>query len=100
MIIFKTSIIVSLSFKGTKFWLPRILASLCRKPGLITSLYKVLVSVGAIDHLKWQEYILEKKKIDASNPVSQLLKEINIWNACVIDNIDLKTKDLYIWQYL
>ncbi|RHZ67000.1 hypothetical protein Glove_303g24 [Diversispora epigaea] len=91
-IIFITSIIVSLGFKGTKIWLIRMLASLCQKSHLLSSLYKVLLSIGAIDHTKHWEYILEKNRIDAAEPTLRLLKGSNIWNACVIDNIDIKEK--------
>ncbi|RHZ78996.1 hypothetical protein Glove_152g51 [Diversispora epigaea] len=92
IIIFITSIIVSLGFKGTKIWLIRMLANLCQKPHLLSSLYKVLLSIGAIDHTKRWEYILEKNRIDAAEPTLRLLKGSNIWNACVIDNIDIKKK--------
>lgn len=91
-VIFLTSIIVSFAFKGTKIWLTRMLASLCRKPRLISSFYKVLLSINAISHTKRQEYYLEKKRMDAAEPTSRLLKGPNIWNVCVIDNIDFKEK--------
>ena len=51
-VIFMVSIIVSLAFKKTKIWLTRILSSLCQKSHLISSFYKVLLSVNAISHTK------------------------------------------------
>jgi len=51
-VIFIVSIIVSLAFKKTKIWLTRILSSLCQKSRLISSFYKVLLSVNAISHTK------------------------------------------------
>ena len=69
-----------------------MLVSLCRKSRLISSFYKVLLSINAISHTKCQEYYLEKKRMDAAEPTSRLLKRPNIWNVCVIDNIDFKEK--------
>jgi len=65
-VIFMVSIIVSLAFKKTKIWLIRILLSLCQKSCLISSFYKVLLSVNAISHTKCQEYYLKTKKMDAA----------------------------------
>ena len=77
VVIFITSIIISLGFKGIKIWLIRILASLCRKPWLISSFYKILLSIGTISHTKCQEYNLEKR-MNAVDPTSWLLKGSNI----------------------
>ncbi len=91
-VIFMVSIIVSLAFKKTKIWLTRILSSLCQKSRLISSFYKVLLSVNAISHTKRQEYYLKTKRMDAAKLTTRLLKGSNIWNVCVIDNIDFKEK--------
>ncbi|RHZ69647.1 hypothetical protein Glove_281g66 [Diversispora epigaea] len=61
---------MSLGFKETKIWLIRMLTN----------------------HTKCWEYILEKNRIDVEEPTLRLLKGSNIWNACVIDNIDIKEK--------
>jgi len=77
-VIFMVSIIVSLVYKKTKIWLTRILSSLYQKSCLISSFYKILLSVNAISHTKYQEYYLKIKRMDAAKPTTRLLKELNI----------------------
>ena len=52
---FLTSIILSLSQKKVKIWLPTILSSLCRKPRLLSSLHQVLQSVNVVAHTDCHE---------------------------------------------
>ncbi len=59
-------IIVSPAFKKIKIWLTRILSSLCQKSHLISSFYKILLSVNAISHTKYQEYYLKTKRMNAA----------------------------------
>ncbi|CAB4412196.1 unnamed protein product [Rhizophagus irregularis] len=68
------------------------MSSLCRKPKLITSLYAILHTANVISHTCSYERRLEKSRLNQIDPKSRLLQGENIWNVCVIDNIDFKEK--------
>jgi hypothetical protein len=68
------------------------MSSLCRKPKLISSLYAILRIANIVSHTCSHERRLEKSRLSEVNPKNRLLKEKNIWNLSVIDNIDFKEK--------
>lgn len=47
---FLSSIILNTAFKGINIWLTHTMASLCRKPRLISSLYNLLREVNVVSH--------------------------------------------------
>ncbi|GET00647.1 hypothetical protein GLOIN_2v1474502 [Rhizophagus clarus] len=85
-----SSIILTIGFTNTSFWLTQTLTSLCRKPRLLSSLHRVLESVGIISHSITHERKLEIARMSISNPQSRIIAGPKIWNVCVIDNIDFK----------
>ena len=85
-----SSIILTMGFTNTPFWLTQSLASLCRKPRLLSSLHQVLESVSIVSHSISYERKLEAIRMSTSNPQSRIINESKIWNICVIDNIDFK----------
>ncbi|UZN99314.1 uncharacterized protein OCT59_000592 [Rhizophagus irregularis] len=88
---FFISIILNIAFKGWKIWLLRTMASLCRKPKLLSSLQGILEVVNITSHSQRHERNLEK--IRAFCLVIQLIEfaiEKNIWNLGIIDNVDFK----------
>ena len=91
-----SSIILTIGFTNTSFWLTQTLASLCRKPRLLSSLHRVLESVGIISHSISYERKLEAIRMSTSNPQSRIITGSKIWNICVIDNIDFKQKS-FAW---
>ena len=92
--VFLCSIIISVGFKGTKIWLTRMISNLCRKPYLLSKLHDFLVSVNAAGVTKRHEIDLEIDRMNKADPTSQIIWHPNIWNLCVIDNIDFKAKNL------
>jgi hypothetical protein len=84
--------ILMVAFPGLKVWLTHIMSSSCRKPKLITSLYAILHTANVILHTQSYKRRLEKSRINKSNPKDRLIEGDNIWNLCVIDNIDFKKK--------
>ncbi|PKC70635.1 hypothetical protein RhiirA1_454521 [Rhizophagus irregularis] len=91
-----SSIILTIGFTNTSFWLTQTLASLCRKPRLLSSLHQILESVGIISHSISYERKLEAIRMSTSNPQSRIITGSKIWNVCVIDNIDFKQKS-FAW---
>ena len=85
-----SSIILTVRFINTPFWLTQSLASLCWKPRLLPSLHQVLESIGIVSHSISYERKLEAIWMSISNPQSQIINESKIWNICIIDNIDFK----------
>jgi hypothetical protein len=75
---FLSSIILSLSQKKVKIWLPTILSSLCRKPRLLSSLHQVLQSVNVVAHTDRHERRLENKRMSAADPTLRLKKNNKI----------------------
>ena len=91
-----SSIILTIGFTNTPFWLTRSLASLCRKPRLFSSLHRILESVNIISHSVAYERKLETIRMSISNPQSRIITGPKIWNVCVIDNIDFK-QNTFAW---
>ncbi|RHZ78051.1 hypothetical protein Glove_168g331 [Diversispora epigaea] len=85
-----SSIILTSNFTNTQFWLTRSLASLCRKKKLSSSLHQVLESVNVVLHSIKHERKLEFKRMSNTDSRLYLISGSNIWNICVIDNIDFK----------
>ncbi|RHZ84801.1 hypothetical protein Glove_74g102 [Diversispora epigaea] len=92
-----SSIILTSSFTNTQFWLTRSLASLCRKKKLSSSLHQVLESVNVVSHSIKHERKLEFKRMSNTDPRLHLISGSNIWNICVIDNIDFKQSS-FSWE--
>ena len=69
-----------------------MISSLCRKPRLLSNLHDFLVSVNAAGIIRKHECIFEIKHIELADPKLRIWKKPNIWNICVIDNIDFKEK--------
>src|SRR5439155_12105071 len=67
-----------------------VLASLCRRPKMISKLQSILHKIGAVAYSWDHEVKLQKKRMKSVKPESRLLKGPNIWNVAVIDNIDFK----------
>ena len=89
---FIVSIIVTIAFPGWKIWLTTIMASLCRKPKLLSSLQNILRIVGITSHSAQHEGCLEKQRLLVANPKKKLRTGKNIWNIAAIDNIDFMEK--------
>src|SRR5581483_4319547 len=81
---------LTIAFPGVNIWFTHILSSLCRKPKLLSSLYAILYTANVVSHTQFHERRLEKLRIKESHPEKRLLQGNNIWNVCVIDNIDFK----------
>ncbi|CAB5379975.1 unnamed protein product [Rhizophagus irregularis] len=75
-----SSIILTIGFTNTSFWLTQTLASLCRKPRLLSSLHQILESVGIISHSISYERKLEAIRMSTSNPQSRIITGSKIWN--------------------
>ena len=90
------SIILTACFTNTQFWLTRLLASLCKKLRLLSSLHQVLESVSIVSHSIKHERKLEVIRMSNANPYSYLISGSGVWNVCVIDNIDFKQKS-FAW---
>jgi len=65
---------------------------LCQKPNLLSSLYTILCTASVVSHTQHHERRLEKIRIDKIKPEKRLQEGPNIWNICVIDNIDFKER--------
>ncbi|RHZ43769.1 hypothetical protein Glove_856g18 [Diversispora epigaea] len=92
IIIFICSIIITIGFKNTKIWLTRMISSLCRKPRLFTNLHDFLVLVSVSGVTRRYERCLETQRMELADPTLRVQQSSNIWNVCVIDNIDFKEK--------
>jgi len=89
-------IILMTCFTNTQFWLTQSLASLYRKPRLLSSLHQILESVSIVSHSIKHERKLEVVRMSNANPHSYLISGSGVWNVCVIDNIDFKQKS-FAW---
>ena len=87
---FLASIFVTFTFPSFKIWLPQIMASLCRKLKLLSSLHALLTKCSIIAHTNRHERQLEKVRMINANPTKRLIKNENVFNLAVIDNIDFK----------
>ncbi|RHZ88897.1 hypothetical protein Glove_20g22 [Diversispora epigaea] len=72
--------------------LPSILTSLGQKPKLISSLHQFLKICHIMGHTERHERNKKKYRMDNIIPSQRLVKNKNIWNLTIIDNIDFKTK--------
>ncbi|CAG8461555.1 2383_t:CDS:2 [Cetraspora pellucida] len=88
IVTFFVSIILTIAYKGKKFWVTYLLASICRRPNFLASLQAVLHSVYIVAHTQKQESRLEKQRMKMVEPHKNLLSGPRIWNLAVIDNID------------
>ena len=50
----------------------------------------ILCTAGIVSHTQRHERRLEKTKMSEIKPKEKLLQGKNIWNLCVIDNINFK----------
>ena len=92
IVVFICSIIITIGFKNTKIWLTRMISSLYRKPRLFTNLHDFLVLVNVSGVTRRYERCLETQRMELANPTLRIRQSSNIWNVCVIDNIDFKEK--------
>lgn len=92
IVIFICSIIITIGFKNTKIWLTRMISSLCRKPRLFTTLHDFLSLVNVAGVTRRYERSLETQRMELADPTLRIQQSSNIWNVCVIDNIDFKEK--------
>src|SRR5436305_14231186 len=67
-----SSMILTMGFTNTSFWLTQSLTSLCPKPRLLSSLHRVLESVSIILHSIPHERKLETVRMSKSNPQSRI----------------------------
>src|SRR2546429_620139 len=88
--IFFISVLLSITFPGLDIWFTHILSSLCQKPRLHTSLYSILCVANVVAHTNRYEKHLEKQRREQVDINSKLWKGNNIWNICMVDNIDLQ----------
>ncbi|GBB98812.1 hypothetical protein RclHR1_03330009 [Rhizophagus clarus] len=91
------TIILTIEFTNTPFWLTQSLASLYRKLRLLSSLHQILEFVSIISHSISHERKLEAVRMSISNPQSRIITRSRIWNICVIDNIDFK-QSTFMWE--
>ncbi len=81
--------ILTIAFPGINMWLTHM-SALCRKPNLLSSLYMILCTVNVVSHTQRHERRLEKIRMSEIKPEERLQQGANIWNVCVIDNIDFR----------
>ncbi|RHZ77244.1 hypothetical protein Glove_184g123 [Diversispora epigaea] len=90
IVTFLTSVFVTFSFPSLKVWLPQLMASLSRRPRLLSSFHSLLTKCSVIVHTNRHECRLEKTQMINANPTKRLIKNEKIFNLAVIDNIDFK----------
>ncbi|RHZ84784.1 hypothetical protein Glove_75g69 [Diversispora epigaea] len=73
-------------------WFSQVLTSLTRKPKMAMYLTDLLSVLKITSHSNDYERILEKKRMNNTDPRKRLQQNSNIWNLAVIDNIDFKQK--------
>src|SRR6266511_4587880 len=84
------SALTNFTFPYLNLWLPNVLASLCRRPKLISSLHSLLTKCSIIGHTNRHERRLEKARMQNIDSTKRLIKGNNVFNLAVIDNIDFK----------
>ncbi|RHZ51289.1 hypothetical protein Glove_481g108 [Diversispora epigaea] len=89
---FIISLIVGMTFPNLGVWFTQIMASISRKPRLISSFRRLLSTLHISGHTDGHECRIEKQRMTKIDPTERLLKGLNIWNLAVIDNIDFKEK--------
>jgi hypothetical protein len=92
IVTFLASIFVKITLPSCNVWIPAVLASLGRKPRLISSLYRFLTTCYVIGHTERHERNKETTRMNNAIPSQRLIKGEKIWNLAVIDNIDFKSK--------
>ena len=93
--LFFSSVLLTIAFPNWKIWFTHVLSSLCRRPQMIGSLYKILNAVRVVAYVRDHEASIQKKRMSATDPRSRLLDintNLNILNLAVLDNIDMKNK--------
>ncbi|CAJ0900037.1 14222_t:CDS:2 [Entrophospora sp. SA101] len=82
-----------IAFPGVNFWLNYVMSSLCRRKKLQESLYAILCMANVISHTQRHERKLAMKRANELDISEKLIRNNeNIWNLCVIDNIDFQEK--------
>src|SRR5688572_4745168 len=81
-----------MTFPNLGVWFTQIMASISRKPRLISSFRRLLSTLHISGHTDGHECRIEKQRMINIDPTEKLLKGLNIWNLAVIDNIDFKEK--------
>ncbi|RHZ76865.1 hypothetical protein Glove_188g89 [Diversispora epigaea] len=81
-----------MTFSSYKIWITDILASLGRKPKLITRMNQLLTVWNITSHTERHKRTQEKTRMSNIIPKQRLIKKSNVWNLAVIDNIDFKQK--------
>ncbi|PKC54180.1 hypothetical protein RhiirA1_403804 [Rhizophagus irregularis] len=66
------------------------MASLCRKPKLLSSLQGILEVVNITSHSQRHERNLERIRALLVDPTDRIQHDKNIWNLGIIDNVDFK----------
>ncbi|CAJ0877632.1 3940_t:CDS:2 [Entrophospora sp. SA101] len=92
---FLSSVVITNAFKKRKIWITQILATLCRKPKLLSSLYQVLLAGGVLPHTLRHERRCEDELMMAADPRKNLVYGPTIWSVGVIDNIDFKESTFF-----
>ncbi|CAJ0627538.1 761_t:CDS:2 [Entrophospora sp. SA101] len=69
---FLSSVVITNAFKKRKIWITQILATLCRKPKLLSSLYQVLLAGGVLPHTLRHERRCEDELMMAADPRKNL----------------------------
>nr|CAG8639026.1 3774_t:CDS:2 [Entrophospora candida] len=92
---FLSSIVITNAFKKRKVWITQILATLCRKPKLLSSLYQVLLAGGVLPHTLRHECCCEDGLMTDADPRKNLVYGPTIWNVGVVDNIDFKESTFF-----
>ena len=64
------------------------MSSICRKQKSLSSLYAILCMTNVVSHTQRHERKLAKKRANKVNVQDRLIRGENIWNLCIIDNID------------
>ncbi|CAJ0830393.1 6541_t:CDS:2, partial [Entrophospora sp. SA101] len=81
------------AFPGINFWLNYVMSSLCRRKKLQESLYAMLCMANVISHTQRHERKLAMKRANELDISGKLIRNNeNIWNLCVMDNIDFQEK--------
>jgi hypothetical protein len=76
------SVILTVAFPGLNLWFPHVMASLCRKRKLQSSLYAVLHAGHVLAHTGRHERNQERERMENTDPPARLKIGNNIWNIC------------------
>ncbi|RHZ48801.1 hypothetical protein Glove_541g10 [Diversispora epigaea] len=89
---FIISLIISMAFPNLGVWFTQVMASMSRKLRLLSSFHKLLSTLHISGHTDYHERRIEKQRMTKIDPSERMIREKNIWNLAVIDNIDFKEK--------